>query len=230
MLNEERAGVLPGRDGERYDSAWFLDTGASNHMTGDRSLFAELDTGVHGTVKLGYGSTVHIEGKGTIVFQCRNGEHLVLSEVYFIPRLCSNIVSIGQLDEIAYETTIHHAVLQLREPGGRLLARVQRNAGRLYILQLAPARPVCLAVHGGEDASRWHARYGHVDFRALRQLARDGMVHGLPLIDKADRVCEACLAGKHRRAPCWHRPDQTLHDGSLTSTFRRPNTYVRNHA
>ncbi|XP_073355301.1 uncharacterized protein [Aegilops tauschii subsp. strangulata] len=119
----------------------------------------------------------------------------------------SNIVSIGQLDEIAYETTIHHGVLQLHEPGGRLLARVQRNAGRLYILQLTPARLVCLAVHGGEDSWRWHARYGHVNFRALRQLARDGMVHGLPLIDEADRVCEACLAGKHRRAPF---PDRAL--------------------
>ena len=131
----------------------------------------------------------------------------MLSEVYFIPRLCSNIVNIGQLDEIAYETTIHHGVLQLREPGGRLLARVQRKAGQLYILQLTPARPVCLAVHGSEDAWRWHARYGHVNFRALRQLARDGMVHGLPLVDEADRVCEACLAGKHRRAPF---PDRAL--------------------
>lgn len=27
------------------------------------------------------------------------------------------------------------------------------------------------------------------------------MVHGLPLLDEVDRVCEACLAGKHRRAP-----------------------------
>jgi transposase InsO family protein len=27
------------------------------------------------------------------------------------------------------------------------------------------------------------------------------MVHGLPLVDEADRICEACLAGKHRRAP-----------------------------
>ena len=27
------------------------------------------------------------------------------------------------------------------------------------------------------------------------------MVHGLPLLNEVDRVCEACLVGKHRRAP-----------------------------
>ena len=135
---------------------------------------------------------------GTILFQCRNGEYLVLSDVYYIPRLCSNIVSLGQLDENAYDTHISQAVLQLRDPGGRLLARVQRNHGRLYVLSLSVARPVCLAVHGGEDAWLWHARYGHIGFQALRLLAREDRVRGLPVVDQADRLCEACLAGKHR--------------------------------
>ncbi|XP_073358380.1 uncharacterized protein [Aegilops tauschii subsp. strangulata] len=66
MLNEERAGVLPGRDGERHSSAWFLDTSASNHMTGDRSLFAELDTGVGGNMRFGDGSVVDICGRDTL--------------------------------------------------------------------------------------------------------------------------------------------------------------------
>ncbi|XP_073362959.1 uncharacterized protein [Aegilops tauschii subsp. strangulata] len=144
---------------------------------------------------------MQIEGRGMIMFQCLNGEHLVLSEVYFIPRLCSNIVSLGQLDESAYETHISHGVLQLRDPGGRLLALVQCNHGCLYVLSLSVARPVCLAVHGGEDAWLLHARYGHIGFQALRSLACEDMVHGLPLVDPVDRLCEACLAGKHRRDP-----------------------------
>jgi hypothetical protein len=53
-------------------------------------------------------------------------------------------------------------------------------------------------MHGGEEAWRWHARLGHIGFQALRRLAREDMVHGLPLVDEADRICEACLAGKHR--------------------------------
>ena len=201
MLNEERSQARPAAGDGGCDSSWFLDSGASNHISGRREIFSELDTGVRGSVRLGDGSAVQIEGRGTILFQCLNGEHLVLSDVYYIPRLCSNIVSLGQLDENAYDTHISQAVLQLRDPGGRLLARVQRNHGRLYVLSLSVARPVCLVVHGGEDAWLWHARYSHIGFQALRLLAREDMVRGLPVVDQADRLCEACLAGKHRRAP-----------------------------
>lgn len=63
---------------------WYLDNGASNHMTGQRGKFKELDERVSGKVKFGDGSTVCIKIKGTVVFQCKNGEERTLSEVYYI--------------------------------------------------------------------------------------------------------------------------------------------------
>ena len=54
---------------------WVLDTGATNHMMGSRNVFAELNTGITGTVKFGDGSVVAIEGKGTILFACKSEEH-----------------------------------------------------------------------------------------------------------------------------------------------------------
>jgi hypothetical protein len=51
---------------------WVLDTGATNHMTGERSVFSELNTRVSGTVRFGDGSVAEIEGSGTVVFICKN--------------------------------------------------------------------------------------------------------------------------------------------------------------
>jgi hypothetical protein len=76
---------------------WVLDSGASNHMTDVREVFAELDTNIHGTVRFGDGSVVEIEGIGTILFVCRNGEHRVLTVMYLIPKLTTNIVSLGSV-------------------------------------------------------------------------------------------------------------------------------------
>ena len=54
-------------DGKSEDSnMWYLDNGASNHMTGQRSKFTELDESVTGRVKFGDGSTVSIQGKGSV--------------------------------------------------------------------------------------------------------------------------------------------------------------------
>ena len=61
--------------------AWWLDSGASNHMTGSRLKFKEIDESIRERVKLGGGSTALIEGKGSILVECKSGELLHLTEV-----------------------------------------------------------------------------------------------------------------------------------------------------
>ena len=105
----------------------YLDSGASNHMTGSKASFSELDDDVTGTVKFGDGSRVAIQGHGTIIFRCQNGEHHVLTDVYYIPQLRSSIISIGQLDEHGSEVLIKDGVLRIRDREQRLLAKVKRS-------------------------------------------------------------------------------------------------------
>ena len=84
-------------------------------MTGNRATFSELYNRVVGTVKFGDNSGVDIQGRGTVVFQCKNGEHKTLTDVYYIPRLRSIIVSIGQLDEHGCQVLIDGGVLRIRD-------------------------------------------------------------------------------------------------------------------
>ena len=84
-LDEPRAHVHLGRMGGEQEQRWYLDSGASNHMTGSKAAFSELDDDVTGTVKFGDGSRVAIRGHGTIIFRCQNGEHRALTDVYYIP-------------------------------------------------------------------------------------------------------------------------------------------------
>jgi hypothetical protein len=75
-------------------------------MTGNPDKFAELDRTVHGKVRFGDGSAVEICGRGAILMQCLTGEHRVLSDVCLIPRLKSNIISLGQLEENGCNTRV----------------------------------------------------------------------------------------------------------------------------
>lgn len=56
------------------DNTWYLDNGASNHMTRRREKFENLDRSIKGEVKFGDGSLVKIEGKGSIRIACKNGK------------------------------------------------------------------------------------------------------------------------------------------------------------
>lgn len=203
LVEEKVFAVLS--DGESSPKKWIFDTGASNHMTGSKAAFSDLDTGVVGSVKFGDGSVVRIEGCGTVLFACKNGEHRTLANVYYIPRLTANIISCGQLDEAGFQILVQGGVMYVRDEHMRLLANIDRSPGRLYVRDINIARPVCLSAVAGEDAWRWHARFGHINFTALRKMGREELVRGLPLLSQVEQVCEACLAGKHRRSPFPHR-------------------------
>jgi hypothetical protein len=159
-------------------------------------VFSKIDNKVQGTVRYGDGSVAKIESRGTILLKCKTGEHKVLAGVYLIPRLTANIVSLGQMEEDECKIMLHAGRLRIWDQAGRLVASVRRAPNRLYVLQLDVDRPVCLAAQGTSPAWRWHARYGHLNFRGLRRLAEEGMVNGLPQIEQVEQVCDSCLAGK----------------------------------
>jgi hypothetical protein len=144
---------------------------------------------------------VEIEGRGSIVFTCKNGEHRVLTGVYYIPRLTADIISFGQLEEVGCRIVMDAGVLKIYEPGHKLLAWVKRSSTRLYLLELKIGQSVCLSARITEAAWQWHARFGHISFGSLRRLASRDMVCGLPPLKQVEQVCDACLAGKHRRSP-----------------------------
>ncbi|KAM0038246.1 putative RNA-directed DNA polymerase [Helianthus debilis subsp. tardiflorus] len=106
-------------------NSWFLDNGASNHMTGKKGWFTNLDHNIKGKVKFGDGSCVEIKGQGMVILEGKSGEQRVLRDVYYIPALESNIISIGQLDETGYKIAIQDGILWMFEQDGTLLMKTK---------------------------------------------------------------------------------------------------------
>ena len=121
-----KAHVNLAQEGDAKKGVWYLDSGATNHMTGDRAAFAELDTSVTGTVKFGDGSQVDICGQGTVLFVCKSGEHQAVTGVYYIPRLNTQIISLGQFDDNGCQVLIEDGILRVRDRERQLLIKVRR--------------------------------------------------------------------------------------------------------
>ncbi|XP_013633013.1 PREDICTED: uncharacterized protein LOC106338623 [Brassica oleracea var. oleracea] len=181
-LNEEK--VIPKSlvQSKREDGMWYFDNGASNHMKGERLYFSEINESIKGKVKFRDGSCVNINGKGSILFETKTGEHRLLTDIYYIPDLRSNILSLRQATEQGCDVRMRDNYLTLTYPNGRLLAKVLRLLNRLYKLRLEVGRPACLHTRMEEDTWRWHARFGHISFKTIRSMATQEMVHGLPEI------------------------------------------------
>ncbi|KAL8127888.1 hypothetical protein AgCh_014727 [Apium graveolens] len=202
VLDESKVRPLLGHNRENSheeSNMWYLDNGASNHMSGQKSKFYTLDEGVTGQVKFGDGSAVEIKGKGSIVLKCKNGDERVLKEVYFIPSLRSNIISLGQLAEEGNRITIKGEYMWVHEEKGNLLMKVKRSAKRLYKLIIESGKPQCLLSKIEEVSKLWHARLGHVNYQAMSLMAKEKMVKGFSNITQPKYVCVGCLLSKQMR-------------------------------
>ncbi|KAG9440556.1 hypothetical protein H6P81_020721 [Aristolochia fimbriata] len=183
---------------EEKNNLWFLDTGCSNHMTGQRDLFTSLDNTVTTEVKFGNDSRIPVKGKGQIGIKAKDGSMQKISDVYYVPGLHFNLLSVGQLAEKGYDVRIQGGQCTIQDSKQGLIAKVHMNSSRLFPLSLT--YDTCLSSSVHNKSWLWHCRFGHINFDSLALLERKNMVRGLSHIHVDRIVCDTCVLGKHSRS------------------------------
>ena len=180
---------------------WFLDSGCSNHMCGEKEMFTQLDESFTSSVKFGNDTTVPVMGKGKISITLKDGSQNAISDVLFVPNLHKNLLSVGQLSEKGYDIRIHEGICTINSAHKGLIAKVKMSQNRLFPLLINSDSLPCFSSVICDENWLWHMRFGHVNFGSLKQLASRKMVSGLPSINSPDKVCETCVLGKKHRDP-----------------------------
>ncbi|XP_022841983.1 uncharacterized protein LOC111365680 [Olea europaea var. sylvestris] len=83
--------------------SWYLDTCATNYLSANKELFSTINESVKGSIVFGDETKVLIKGKGDVLLRAKNGSYLLISQIYYVPTLKSNILSLGQLLEMSYD-------------------------------------------------------------------------------------------------------------------------------
>ena len=65
-------------------------------MTGKKNLVTNLDQLVKEKVKLGIDKTMDVDGKWVFKIVTKKGEPKKISEVYYVPHLKHNVISVSQ--------------------------------------------------------------------------------------------------------------------------------------
>ncbi|GJS34729.1 retrovirus-related pol polyprotein from transposon TNT 1-94 [Tanacetum coccineum] len=182
---------------------WYLDSGCSKHMTGDRSQLTNFISKFLGTVKFGNDQVAKIMGFGD--YQIGN---VTISRVYYVEGLGHNLFSVGQFCDSNLEVAFRQHTCFIRNLDGVDLLTGSRG-DNLYTLSLGnmmASSPICLLSKASKTKSwLWHRRLSHLNFGSINHLARHGLVRGLPKLKfEKDHLCSACALGKSSKKP--HKP------------------------
>jgi hypothetical protein len=76
-------------------STWYINSGASCHMTRNRNYFSELtEKDMQLIIEMGDDGKYRAKGVGVFKFERDSGKPLYLRDVLYVPRLKKNMVSI----------------------------------------------------------------------------------------------------------------------------------------
>nr|GEX77830.1 zf-CCHC domain-containing protein/DUF4219 domain-containing protein/UBN2 domain-containing protein [Tanacetum cinerariifolium] len=170
---------------------WYLDSGCSKHMTGDRSQLTNFVNEFLGTVRFGNDHVAKIMGYGD--YKIGN---VTISRVYFKEGLGHNLFSVGQFCNSDLEVAFRQHTYFIRNLEGVDLLTGSRG-NNLYTLSLEDmmaSSPICLLFKASKTKSwLWHRRLSHLNFGTINHLARQGLVRGLPKLKFVkDHLCSAC--------------------------------------
>ncbi|KAI5343667.1 hypothetical protein L3X38_011543 [Prunus dulcis] len=184
----------------KENHSWYIDSGCSNHMTGDESLLVNIQRNLTSKVKMGTGEIVPVAGKGTLVIRTKLGKKHI-QEVMLVPGLEENLLSVGQMMEHGCHLVFGENMVNVYDDQSlrNLIVRVQMTNNRCFPLTMMPGSDLALKASVTHCLQTWHKRLGHLNERSIKLLADQGMVHGLPHLEQISVVCEGCMLGKQHR-------------------------------
>lgn len=190
---------------------WYADSGATQHMSGQRSLFRNFVPVKSNTWLVnGIGGTrLQVLGHGQIVFKAKvNGsEHSVsVSLVLYVPNIGTNLLSIAAVTEVRITVHFIKSFVKFNRNDKTVIVgeRIGRNLYHLTITATKPVETVYFMTPAAPSLAVWHQRFAHVSCRKIAKMAAQQLVNGLTIPANSaipSQPCPGCMDCKMERSP-----------------------------
>jgi hypothetical protein len=187
---------------------WHVDSGASSHLTGNRTWFTELHQCQPVTVTVADHGTLTCAQRGTVVLNTQRGR-ITVRNVLFVPSLGVNLLSVSAIVNAGMRVRFTKGGCSIRTSRNKLIVQATAH-NNIYSVQAAPhaSEAAYSVTSGSSEPLNWttaHARMGHLNPKAMQAMLDKQMAIGLtaPAAGSAADIdhCAGCLAGKSHRQP-----------------------------
>lgn len=204
-------------------SAWYLDSGATEHMSPKRSLFKNYKRiEKEHPIRIGNGHVIYAVGKGNIdvsVFDGKKWNDKFLENVLHVPDLYANLFSQGKVldkgfimksdkERCEFSKNGHVVTFGIREHSLYKMLIQSKVGDEIEHANIAVNATKC------DSLKMWHERFAHQNIAQVKSFLKR---NGINFIDQKDFVCEACVFGKAHRLSFAERKEKANACGEVIS-------------
>lgn len=181
---------------------WYVDSGASVHLTARKDWLENIDYGgFPKEIVIANGTTIQAlcSGNLTVSTKVNNRiESINIYNVFYVPEITTNLLSVSQILKKGNKIKFEKEVCNIFNAGGSLIAEAVLS-DNVYKLKLN--FPDVMMANLTVTSQILHRRFAHLNYSDLKvmQQAVEGLdvVKGLNTSD----ICEVCAEGKQTRLP-----------------------------
>lgn len=131
----------------------------------------------------------------------KSGTNKFIHDVYYVPGLAHNLLSVGQLMNKGYSVLFDGNICEIKSKKSEKCIQIHMTGNKMFPLEISCIDDFALVANVKNQSWLWHLRYGHLNYNGLELLEKKNMVHGLPHISCSNNICESCVYGKQHRLP-----------------------------
>ncbi|KAK9068374.1 hypothetical protein SSX86_012487 [Deinandra increscens subsp. villosa] len=183
---------------ETTDPDWYVDSGASDHMSGMSNKMTNLKhKSGNSRVTFGDGNSLPVTHTGDSMIE----NNIKLKDVLLVPNIHKNLISVGKLTQTNdIDVLFSHPLFYIQDRLTRNVLAQGRCKDGLYVLETKNKAFVAIQPRPKASFEDWHARLGHASFEIIKNLQSDGVISATSLLPKPG-VCSPCEMAKAHKLP-----------------------------
>jgi hypothetical protein len=191
------------QDSEKSSEIWYLDSGATDHMSNQRRWFQNFKHYQEPKfVRIGNGKLIPAIGSGNVDILAYNGESWIpkfLSDVLYVPDLTYNLFSLGATLDKGIQYQSDDRTCRLFKGGNVVAVGERRN--KLFEMKfrsrISNPESQANAAASVDSLQTWHNRLAHQHAGQVKKILRKSQTP----FDDQDFLCKSCIFGKMHRLP-----------------------------
>ncbi|KAK9055823.1 hypothetical protein SSX86_026908 [Deinandra increscens subsp. villosa] len=180
------------------DADWYVDSGASDHMSGVKhSLFNLKTIPGNSRVTFGNGKSLPVSHKGDTLLH----NNIKLNDILVVPNIHKNLLSVSQLTKTNdVDVLFSHPMFYIQDRLTRKVLAQGKCEDGLYVLTNKNKAFVASTSTPKASFEEWHARLGHASFDVIKNLQSHGVISLTSLLPKPT-ICSPCQMAKAHKLP-----------------------------